>query len=390
MASILTISPTPSHPQNAGNRARIFNLLHNLREMGHDVWFVHVQREQGDNHRMREYWGKQFYPVPYASQTKDRLILGKVRRQISKLLKLSERRHRIDDWYDPSIDTVIKRLRSEKNFDAVLVEYVFFSKALENFGSQVIKIIDTHDVFTDRHQVYIDQGLSPQWFSTTAAEEKRGLERADIIIAIQEKDRDIFKGLCNRKIITYGYIVPLTEANRSAEKQKSRNKTNMLFVGSENQINVDSVNFFLRSVFPRISKTYPEAKLYLLGKVGHEFENTEGCVSLGEVDSLDEVYAMAEVVVNPVQLGTGLSIKAIEALGHAKPLVSTSSGIRGLESGRGKAFLVADDPEGFAEHIIRLFGDVEYSRQLGEQAFIYARNWNEENILELKKAFAQL
>ena len=60
---ILVISPTPSHPQSAGNRARIFSLIKNMQSMGHDVYFLFLAREHGDIEAMRRYWAEKFLDI---------------------------------------------------------------------------------------------------------------------------------------------------------------------------------------------------------------------------------------------------------------------------------------------------------------------------------------
>ena len=63
---ILMISPTPSHPHDIGNRARIYSLLANLRRLGHAVSFLHINGPQkGDDDAMRRCWGEGFYSFPY-------------------------------------------------------------------------------------------------------------------------------------------------------------------------------------------------------------------------------------------------------------------------------------------------------------------------------------
>lgn len=377
---ILVISPTPSHPQNAGNRSRIFNLLNALRNMGHDIYLLHIQKEIGDAHAMNKFWGKKFSSIPYVLPKK------KFMHKISISWKTSPRQHLIDEWYDSSIDYKIMALHQKEKFDAAIVEYVFFSKALENFGKDVLKIIDTHDVFTDRYAVYKKSGLEPRWFSTTAKQERKGLQRADVIVAIQDNDKNFFRSLCDRKVVSIGYITPLCHKE---QPEKAINK-GILFVGSENLVNIKSINFFLQECLPNIKKVFPDVKLYLAGKVGSAFNNNDSLITLGEIDTLDEIYSMAKIVINPVQLGTGLSIKSIEALGFGKILVSTTAGIRGLQNGAGKAFLVADDPKNFAQYIIKLFKDEEYAKKLSKEAFLFAKTWNEKNLAELQKIFLSI
>ncbi len=52
------------------------------------------------------------------------------------------------------------------NFPSVFFASLpFFSKLLESFGSHILKIVDTHDVFSDRHLRYLSHNQRPSWFS---------------------------------------------------------------------------------------------------------------------------------------------------------------------------------------------------------------------------------
>ena len=68
MRRILMISPVPTHPADAGNRARVLSLSTILREIGHDVYFMHVEQEAGDAQAMRTNWGDRYIPVEYTWQ----------------------------------------------------------------------------------------------------------------------------------------------------------------------------------------------------------------------------------------------------------------------------------------------------------------------------------
>jgi len=90
------------------------------------------------------------------------------------------------------------------------------------------------------------------------------------------------------------------------------------------------------------------------------------------------------VVINPMRFGTGLSIKSLEALGHAKPLVTTSVGARGLGEGVGQAFLVADTPEEFASAITSVLLDVRRAEILSQNAHDFIARWNKRNLTALE------
>ena len=50
---ILVISPTPSHPRNAGNRERIYQLLPHIQKLDHEVHFLYITQE----HRVTGFLG---------------------------------------------------------------------------------------------------------------------------------------------------------------------------------------------------------------------------------------------------------------------------------------------------------------------------------------------
>src|SRR5690606_22546933 len=111
--------------------------------------------------------------------------------------------HSIDEWFDSTIGVHLKKI-NKNNYDVVIVEYVFFSKAFEYFDNNVLKVIDTHDVFTDRDKSFIENSQRPRWFYTNAKEEAKGLNRSDMIIAIHDKDKKYFDTITQKPVITIG------------------------------------------------------------------------------------------------------------------------------------------------------------------------------------------
>lgn len=377
---ILVISPTPSHPQNAGNRVRIYQLLVNLQEMNHEVHFLYINVESSDEEVMKNCWSDKFYLAAYKQPS--RTLLRKIIRKLKSLFT-SESKHiyAIDDLYDNTLNEFIVKLSLEHNFDTVIVEYVFFSKALECFDENVLKIIDTHDSFTNRHKIYLQNNQQPRWYSTTAKEEKKGLNRANIVIAIQPKEKDLFSSLTDKKVITVSHLVPLHKPVKKLLRVDSTKA--ILFLGSANPINVHGISFFMKDVFPRIKLNFSNVQFLLAGEVCDVIEDFDLCTKLGKVDSVEYAYSLADLVVNPVLFGTGLNIKSIEALGYSKPLVTTTIGSKGLEDGRNTAFLVADSPENFSLSIINILSNTELADKLSKNAYKYAKRLNEESLREL-------
>src|SRR3712207_7614107 len=116
----------------------------------------------------------------------------------------------LDDWCPPFLADRVARLHRRGRHDAVLVHYVWMSRALEGVdGGGALRVLDTHDLFGDRHMAAREQGLDPSWFFTTREEEARGLARADLVLAIQEEEAAILRGRGAAPVVTLGHVPPL-------------------------------------------------------------------------------------------------------------------------------------------------------------------------------------
>jgi polysaccharide biosynthesis protein PslH len=382
---ILVISQTPTHPPNAGNRSRIKNILDSLIEWGHEVHFLHLKKDSEDDSLMRSFWQEKFYSYPYKTPP---IKFSKTWKAIKKIKAYFGKEHfyvySIDDWYDDSTDDFIKELQIKEQFDTVIIVYVFLTKALENFGKNVLKILDAQDIFTNRHKLYLKQGQKPKFFFTSAKEEAKGLNRADIIIAIQPEEAKFYRKQVNKKVIALGHLVSLA---KPVSNQKIEPK--LLFVGSSNPINIHGLNYFLKEIFPLVRSRNPTIELLIAGNICDVIEDCQGCIKLGAIEELEQAYQMSDIVINPVLFGTGLKIKSVEALGYGKALVTTSAGAVGLDEGKNDAFLVADKPAEFCDRILDILNNPDFFNRLAQKAYQYAVRLNQNNLNSLQKILEQ-
>jgi glycosyltransferase involved in cell wall biosynthesis len=369
---ILILANIAIYPADVGNKARIWTLLKQLEEAGHEVWFGGIGLVEKDAAIMREVLGPRFLSAPFQSLRESRALPTAVAKGIA--IRLAGRGWIVPDidlWYRDEWDSSIQDWQVCHRFDAVLVEYVFFSRALLNFGPEVLKLIDTHDVFADRYKKLRKNGIRRFWFVTNQKQERRGLNRADVIIAIQEHEANYFRSHIKRKVVTIGHSVRLEKLPEAGEPMVG-------YFGSGNAANMQALQSFLSGVWPLVRQFAPTARLLIGGGVASQIENRPDLELMPVVDDIAEVYSRARVMVNPMQVGTGLKIKSIEALGFGRPLVSTTVGAHGLESGAGTAFLVADAPQDMASAIVSVLESPVRRMDLADAAICFARDWNEE------------
>ena len=78
---------------------------------------------------------------------------------------------------------------------------------------------------------------------------------------------------------------------------------------------------------------------------------------LGHVENLAEFYNSVDVVINPVEFGTGLKIKSVEGLAFGKPLITTPEGVVGLGhflASPTQAIVICHTPDQFVSELKQL------------------------------------
>ena len=385
---ILMVSPVPTHPAIAGNRARILTLADSLTAAGHELHFAWAALEDGDRIVMMKHFDGGFTELMYRIPKTVSSMAARLRRQVLRKLGLASAFvWGVDDWYHPALTPQLTALHEKYRFDVVFVEYVFLSRALEAFPDEVIKVIDTHDRFADRHLHYLRAGKQPNWFATTAAGECEGLARADVVVAIQDNEAQQFAAALQGRVrvTTVGHLLDMSQSVLLTDVPRA------VFVASANSINVDAANAFITGALPLIRAEIVDFEFWLAGDVCLNALDAEGVHKLGRVDSVAQTYAQGALAVNPVRMGTGLNIKTMECLALGVPLVATESGSRGLENLRGRAFLaVADnDTAAMAAGVIRVLRDPELRADLVHESLAAARAWNAAQLANLADVLRQ-
>lgn len=157
---------------------------------------------------------------------------------------------------------------------------------------------------------------------------------------------------------------------------------------------------FVDKVLPKIQETIPNVELHIVGKTKDEelkryLNSRKGVKALGFVDDILAEYTNCRIIIVPVYLGAGTSVKFVEGLMMNRPIVSTPMGARGFETvcHPGKEYLLAKDDNEFAANVIKL---LQYSNMADEiaknayqvgQEYFSARCFEDIVVNSIKKEF---
>lgn len=370
---ILIISPTPTHPQNTGNRSRIFHMAEQLLSFKCDLRFAYYNIEGGDLQAMRDYWGPRFILLsPNASNRASNISANKG--VVSRGSESDVESMSVDRWYDSSLEDEVLKLHSLCHFDVIWVEYVYLSKILDQFDDTVTKIIDTHDIFSNRDEILRKGGIEPQWFYTNRESEKIGLGRAHIIIAIKEAEASFFRSLGLSNVITIGHLFPIQNYDAVSHRDKT-----LVYIASHNPINIKSWEYFTEEMLELIKKRVSDVSINVAGKICRRIPDSPYYKKLGVVDDLCSLYHSRTIAINPVNFGTGLKIKTVEPLAFGCPVVTTPVGIEGVEDAKDRGVLVGRTPEEFVGHIESLLTSPSFYKKQRRYARTYMEKYQKKH-----------
>ena len=312
---VLVVSPTPSHPQDAGNRARIHALLSALKAAGHSIHLCLLLRENPSAaalDAMREAWDE-VIPVPHDRKLEAR-SLGDLQA--------------IDDWILPEAEAAFAELAArDPGFDLILVEYVFLSRAFEAFPRAIPRVLDTHDIFAGRAERLATLGLENRFFATTEAEETRGLDRADLVLAIQDEEARELAGRTRAVVATLGHLP--WDGREPLPPRFAPWPLALGYLGSPNPMNTRALGRFLAALDPAALDA-EGGEMLVAGAAARGLHPGPGLRPIGPVEDADALYAEVDLVVNPHEGGTGLKIKTVEALARGRPVIGTAEAFAGL------------------------------------------------------------
>ncbi|MBZ2163612.1 glycosyltransferase [Alteromonas stellipolaris] len=318
---ILVFSPTPTFPQDYGNRKRIHSVCSWFKEHGAEIHFAYYPFESDwrldpsfqEQKAMEEQWDS-FDIIPSSRDCIQSEAQGD--------------HHQIDEWWDENIGAYIKWKTAQCRYDAVIVNYPFYSKVFEYVPYYCYKILDAHDRFSGRKELLESMGVAPEFFYTDENNERIALERADMVWAIKDEEASFYKTLTLQPQIKSLIHAESAQSSLSSteiiDRVRSKGFLTVGFIGAGNSINVSNIKRFVEVAEPVFRSSLTPVKIIIVGSISNAVRNlTSPWVEVvGFVDSVDEFYQMTDLVIVPMDLSTGLKIKVGEALSYGAPLLS--------------------------------------------------------------------
>jgi glycosyltransferase involved in cell wall biosynthesis len=152
----------------------------------------------------------------------------------------------------------------------------------------------------------------------------------------------------------------------------------IVFTGNMNYgPNIEAILWFVKNCWPEVKRQQNYATLVIAGSnPSKKIRNlTLACSAItvtGRVPSIAEIYLKSTLAIAPMQSGSGMQFKLLEAMACSIPVVTTNIGLEGIEAIPGREILIADNPQLFVKHVLSLIDSRDLNLNVGGkgQAFV--------------------
>ena len=415
MKKLLLLSERLPYPPTSGTK----NLLYNYCRIIHDKLGIKIVNisflEQDEDISTKPDFIERTYTLPNPSG------FVKLKNIIFKTLLQRQYPLQVSLFWDPKIKKLIDNIVVKEHPDYVIADFIRTTEYLKDYNGY--KIADLQDLLSLRYQRQLTVNIetinpygaylyrlpkimqvilqkSPIKRTVMKTEikllknfETRVGKQYDRVMFVAKKEAALFDQMIGEKKalvaplgVDYDYF--------SKDLHVKKIKKSIAFLGALNVAhNENGIIHFIENCMPVILKKIPEAVLYVIGGNASErlkqYES-EHVIFTGHVLDVRATIGKCEVFICPLQFGSGIKTKNLEAMAMGMPIITTSIGAENINGINGRDWFIAKDDNSFCDSVINLLNEEEqYKRQIGRNAQKFVHDYFTWSITEsaLRKVF---
>jgi glycosyltransferase involved in cell wall biosynthesis len=327
---LLYITSKPAYPALDGGCVAIQRFLDALLRGNHEI--THLTFETHKHPFNQNAWPKE---IKKAIDLHSIRIDTKIK-PISLLTNtLGGVSYHLSRFRTPELKKKIKDLTQSKSFDAIILDGLYSAACLDTvrLNSRSKVYIRTHNV---EHEIWktLAQNSKPSVKSflirilaqALQKDEIKLLNSVDGLFSISPED--------SKKFVKLGIKTPIVEIPVSIDQDENPTKlihNHFFFIGGMDWApNKEAAELLISTIFPRIKAILPEARLTIAGAGTDQLDVGDGISFLGFVPESIEFMRNSGTLLLPLQSGSGVRIKLLEAMSIGVPIVTTNIGKEGI------------------------------------------------------------
>ncbi|MFW6019828.1 MAG: glycosyltransferase [Bacteroidales bacterium] len=284
-------------------------------------------------------------------------------------------------FYSSKARRLIREKVDQKAIDHIYCQLFRTAEMVKNI--QITKTIDYQDAFSlsMKKRMKATRGIKKMLlaieYKRVQKYEKTIYSWFDHHTIISESDREHLN-MPELHVIRNGVDVDFFQPDPDV-----RANYDLIFSGNMSYLpNVHTAVYLAKEIMPLIWEQTPTANLVLAGaspdKAVRQLAG-KNIIVTGWVNDIREVYNQSKVFIAPMQIGTGLQNKILEAMAMKLPCITSEAAWKPISAEKDKELLIARSSQEYADKAIQLLKDQNKRKRIGDDARNFvSRNfdWN--------------
>lgn len=352
------LNPYMPYPPSQGGQVRSLNLIKHLSKK-HEIYMITLVKDDEEAQYKTEVlkYCKEVYTCkrsasPWTFSNIARSIFGKYPLLVNRN-------------YSPEARKVVEMLLKKHDFDLIHAETFYIMPHIPETDIPIFLVDQTIEYRVFQHyvknQVKIPFLRPFFWPDIMKLRywEKTYWQKADLVGAVSEADAEQMHELLPSLDVK---IVPNAAGEDLVKIYNPKRKVEPVFLYNGNYSwlqNVEGAEILMDKIFPIIRQRIPNAKCIIAGqrayeKLGDRSGNGIEVIDVTDVQGIIDVYTRGSIFLAPLEGPGGTRLKILGAMAAGMPVISSKTGMSGLDVTHAKDCYIAKTPDEFAKYAVEL------------------------------------
>ncbi len=380
---ILFTTPILEHPAAGGSQLRIENSIIALNRVSDIYVLSRVDKRSLGGDVADKFFRSHCHEFVYLPSSNG-LSGNRYIRKFQRILRVLFRGLLFENDADFIIDYAEKKTIDLLWFGYGNVSYPLIKEIKEKRPSFKI-ICDTDSVFSRfilRELPYEKDPVRRKKIERAGAmkeqEEREWVNLCDVTTAVSEVDAEYYRSIATnkQKIHVFSNVIDVGSYKNPPPPPVGFKTPSIYLAGTFGHYHSPmdtAARWVIEDVMPLVRKVIPKVHFYIVGRNSDLFFgnlNDPSITATGKLDSVLPYLCNTDVALVPLKFESGTRFKILEAGACKIPLVSTTLGAEGLPVVDGEHILIADEPQHFAQAIIKLLNDRNLADHLAQNCHL--------------------
>lgn len=379
---ILMLTPYVPYPPSSGGQIRTLNLLKYLSRKN-QITLVALYKEDSEKKylsHLRHYCKK----IYLCRRAKKPWQFNNIVKAIFSPLPFLIIRN-----YSKEARKTITQLLQNEQFDVIHAETFYIMPHIPDTEVPIILVEQTIEYKVYQHFVnslrlyfrwlfYLDIIKLIRW-------ERFYWRKANVVATVSQSDEKVIKEL---EPLIKTSIVPNGAGEEMITKRlktKDLKRSYIFFQGNFNWLqNVEAAKYLAYSIYPLLIKILPHVHIVISGQNAHKISmlKKKGLsivdIKSDDLQTVKSVFNKASLFIAPIFGPGGTRLKILAAMASGVPVISTKTGVEGLEVENKKHVLIANTADEFAKVILSILSHKSQYETIRKNAYNLVKekyNW---------------